>query len=293
MGGIVGVGMGLAARVLLRGLQLPAAGLYPVLTLAVAFLSFGLATLLEGSGFVAVYATGLVLAAGPLPYGAGVRRVHDALAWLSQITMFTLLGLLVFPSRLLPEIGVGLALAASLAFLARPLAVGLVLALLRVPRKELAFISWVGLRGAVPIILATFPVMAGVTGAERIFDVVFFVVVVNALLPGATVTWITKRLQLLSDHPPPPQAVLEISSTQALDGELVSFHVSPALVVAGVRISELPLPEGCRLLLIVRGQNLIAPEGSTVLAVNDHVYLFFRPKDRALVQLLFGDQEVA
>jgi cell volume regulation protein A len=119
------------------------------------------------------------------------------------------------------------------------------------------------------------------------------VVVVNALLPGATVAWITRRLELLSDHPPPPQAVLEISSTQALDGELVSFHISPALVVAGVRISELPLPEGCRLLLIVRGAALIAPEGNTVLAVNDHVYLFFRPRDRKLVQLLFGHEEVA
>ena len=207
--------------------------------------------------------------------------------------MFLLLGLLVFPSHLGDVAWVGLGLALLLAFVARPLVVALCLWPFGFERREVACIGWVGLRGAVPIILATFPVMAGVTGAERIFDVVFFVVVVNALLPGATVAWITRRLGLTVDHPPPPQAVLEISSTQALDGELVSFHVSPALVVAGVRISELPLPEGCRLLLIVRGAALIAPDGSTVLAVDDHVYLFFRPRDRKLVQLLFGHEEVA
>jgi cell volume regulation protein A len=220
-------------------------------------------------------------------------RFHDAAAWLGQVSMFLLLGLLVYPSHLGDVAWVGLGLALLLAFVARPLVVALCLAPFGFERREVACIGWVGLRGAVPIILATFPVMAGVAGAERIFEIVFFVVVVNAILPGATVAWITRKLDLLSDHPPPPQAVLEISSTQALDGELVSFHISSALVVAGVRISELPLPEGCRLLLIVRGASLVAPEGSTVLALDDHVYLFFRPKDRKFVQLLFGSEEVA
>ena len=288
VGGLVGVGMGLAARVLLRGLQLPAAGLYPVLTLAVAFLSFGLATLLEGSGFVAVYATGLVLAAGPLPYGAGVRRVHDALAWLSQITMFTLLGLLVFPSRLLPEIGVGLALAASLAFFARPLAVGLVLALLRVPRKELAFISWVGLRGAVPIILAVYPIVNGFTGGDELFHRVFFVVLASSFVPGATVAWTARRLGLADASPPPPAASVELVSLRDLPGDFVWYHVSPASAVADAFVRDLPLPDGCLVTLIVRDRDVVVPRGSTELRPGDQVCAFVLPEGRPLLDLLFG-----
>ncbi len=293
VGAGVGAALGAAGAWLLQSVRLPAAGLYSVLTSSIALLAFGLPTLLGGSGFLSVYVCALVVGNAPLPNRAAVARFHDAAAWLGQVSMFLLLGLLVYPSRLGDVAWLGLGIALLLAFVARPLVVALCLWPFGFDRREVACIAWVGLRGAVPIILATFPVMAGVSGAERIFDIVFFVVVVNALLPGATVAWITRRLGLIVDHPPPPQAVLEISSTQALGGELVSFHISAALVVAGVKISELPLPEGCRLLLIVRGGSLIAPEGNTVLAVRDHVYLFFRPRDRKLVQLLFGSEEVA
>jgi cell volume regulation protein A len=288
VGGLVGVGGGFAARLLLRSVRLPVAGLYPVLTLAVAFLSFGIATLLAGSGFVAVYATALVLAAGPLPYGAGVRRVHDALAWLAQIVMFTLLGLLVFPSRLLPEIGVGLALAASLAFFARPLAVGLVLALLRVPRNELAFISWVGLRGAVPIILAIYPVVSGFTGGDELFHRVFFVVLASSFVPGATVAWTARRLGLADAGPPAPAASVELVSLRELPGDFVWYHVSPASAVAESCVRDLPLPEGCTVALIVRGRDVVVPRGATPFLPGDQVCLFVLPEGRPLLDLLFG-----
>lgn len=288
VGALVGVGAGLASRALLRAVRLPAAGLYPVLTLAAALLSFGVATLLAGSGFVAVYVTGLVLAAGPLPYGAGVRRVHDALAWLSQIVMFTVLGLLVFPSRLLPEVGVGLALAASLAFFARPVAAGLVLALLRVPLRELAFVGWVGLRGAVPIILAIYPVVSGFEGGEELFHQVFFVVLASSFVPGATVAWAARRLGLVDPSPPPPAASVELVSLRELPGDFVWYRVSPASAVAGECVRDLPLPDGSTVALIVRGSGVVAPRGATPFLPGDEVCLFVLPEGRALVDLLFG-----
>ncbi len=194
VGGVVGIAIAWAGRVLLARIRLVSGGLYPPLTLAIAFLAFGVATLLHGSGFLAVYLAGLLLGNSPLPYKAGLLRVHDALAWLSQIGMFLILGLLVFPSRL-PEVAViGLAIALLLAVAIRPLTVALCLLPFRYPMKDVAFIGWVGLRGAVPIVLGTFPVLAAAPGAERIFHLVFFLVVVSALIPGGTVD--------LGDAPP-------------------------------------------------------------------------------------------
>ncbi len=288
VGGLAGGVMGYLGRTLLRHVRLPAAGLYPVLTVAVAFLAFGGATLLGGSGFVAVYGTGLVLAAGPLPYAAGVRRVHDALAWLSQIMMFTLLGLLVFPSRLVPAIGVGLALAAVLAFVARPLAVASLLALLRVPRNENAFVSWVGLRGAVPIILGAYPVVSGVARGDEVFHLVFFVVLATSFVPGATVGWAARRLGIASPTPPPAAASVELVSLRELPGEFVWYHVSSASAVAGAFVRELPLPDGCLVTMIVRDRDVVVPRGSTALRPDDQVCVFALPEGRSLLDLLFG-----
>lgn len=288
VGGVVGVGAGMAARGLLRNVQLPASGLYPVLTLAIAFLSFGLATLLDGSGFVAVYATGLVLAAGSIPYGAGVRRVHDALAWIAQIMMFTLLGLLVFPSRLLPALGVGLAIALFLGFVARPLAVAPILGLLRVAPRENAFVSWVGLRGAVPIVLGAYPAVAGFPRGDEVFHLVFFVVLASSFVPGATVGWVARRLGIADPSPPPPPVSVELVSLRELPGDFVWYHVARASAVADAFVRDLPLPEGCLVTLVVRGRDVVVPRGSTVLLPGDQVCVFVLPEGRVLLDLLFG-----
>ena len=288
LGGAVGVGSGFAARGLLRAVQLPAAGLYPVLTLAVAFLSFGIATLLGGSGFVAVYATGLVLAASAIPYGAGVRRVHDALAWLSQIMMFTLLGLLVFPSRLVPALGIGNAIALFLACVARPLAVAPVLAALRVPRHETAFISWVGLRGAVPIILGAYPVVAGYARGDELFHLVFFVVLASSFVPGATVGPVARWLGIPEPRPPAAPVRVELVSLRELPGDFVWYHVASASAVAEAFVRDLPLPEGCLVTLVLRGRDVVVPRGSTQLVAGDQVCVFVLPEGRALLDLLFG-----
>jgi cell volume regulation protein A len=205
--------------------------------------------------------------------------------------MFLVLGLLVYPSRLVEVAWVGLALALVLAFVARPLVVAVCTAPFGFPLRHVAYMGWVGLRGAVPIILAIFPVLAGAPGAARIFDVVFFIVVVGALVPGATVPWVTRRLGLESAEPPAPPAVLEIESRQPLEGELLSFYVDEALAVVGVPIADLPFPEGAAATLIVRGRELIAPKGQTVLIPGDHVYVFARPHDRPYIQLMLGRPE--
>jgi potassium/hydrogen antiporter len=288
LGGVVGAAVGYAGRASLRRLQLPAAGLYPVLTVAIAFLSFGTATLVNGSGFLAVYVTGILLAARSLPYGAGVRRVHDALAWLAQILMFTVLGLLVFPSKLVPTMAVGLALAAVLAFVARPLAVAGLLALLRVPRAELFFVSWVGLRGAVPIILGAYPAVRGVPGGDELFHLVFFVVLVNSFVPGATVAWLARRLGLADGGPPPPAASVELISLRELPGDFVWYHVAPASAVAEAFVRDLPLPDGCLVTLVVRDRDVVVPRGSTQLLAGDQVCIFVLPEGRGLLELLFG-----
>ncbi len=292
VGAVVGVGLGYFGRWLVQRVHLPTVGLYPALTLALAFMSYGIATLLLGSGFLAVYATAVVLGASRhLPYRAGLIRIHNALGWLSQIAMFLMLGLLVFPSRLRADAGAGLGIAIFLAFIARPLAVLPCVLPFGFKAREIAYVGWIGLRGAVPIILATFPVLARIPGADRIFAIVFFIVVVSSIIPGSSIRYITRRLQLETADRPLPPAVLEINSSHRLNGELASFYIEAPAAVSGAKLSEIDFPAGAAVMLVVRDQELIAAKGGTTLQPGDHVYVFFRPEDRPFIELLFGRPE--
>lgn len=293
---VVGAGVGLACGWIGRGLlaraKLRTAGLYPVLTFSLAFISFGAATLAQGSGFLAVFVTGVVLGNAPLPNRAALARVHEALAWMSQVGMFLMMGLLVFPSRL-PSVAItGLSVGLFLTFIARPLAVLPCLLPFRYPLKEIGYIGWVGLRGSVPIILATFPVLAHVPGAERIFDTVFFIVVVSSIVPGATLRQVTRWASLSVPERPAPEAALEINSPHPLDGELVPFLIEPAVAVCGAALREIELPQGAAVVLVVRGQSVLAARGATTLQEGDHAYVFLRREHRPLIELLFGRPEV-
>jgi potassium/hydrogen antiporter len=196
VGAALGIGFGLAAGWLVQRVPLPIPGLVPVVTVGFALFSFGVTTLLGGSGFLAVYLTGIALGRRTLPDRVGLIRVHDGLAWLAQVVMFLMLGLLVFPSRLEAVALRGTVLALLLAFVARPLVVLLCLLPFRYTWRERLYIGWVGLRGAVPIILATFPVLARVPGNQLLFNVVFFAVVVSSILPGATVSRVSRWLNV-------------------------------------------------------------------------------------------------
>jgi potassium/hydrogen antiporter len=291
VGAAVGGILGYVGLRMLRRVRPPTVGLYPALTLGIAFLSFSAATLLGGSGLLSVYATALVLGNSPLPYRSGLARVHESLAWLSQIALFLMLGLLVFPSRLLPVACEGLAMALFLAFVARPLAVMLCLLPLRFPPREIVYIGWIGLRGAVPIILGAFPVLSQVPHAERVFNIVFFIVVVSTILPGATIRMVTRRLRLGVAERPSPDAVLEINSAYPLNAEIASFLIEPAAAVCDVSLSQIQLPPEAAVTLIVRGSELVAARGQAVFMAGDHVYVFFRPADRRYIELLFGRPE--
>jgi len=291
LGAVIGYAIGRGANLMMRRLRLPAAGLYPVFTLGVAFLAFAVPTLTHSSGFLAVYVAGVALGGRSLPHRVGIRRVHDALGWLSQIVMFLVLGLLVFPTRLVSVAVNGLAIALFLAFIARPVVVMLCLAPFRLPFREVAYVSWVGLRGAVPIVLATIPVLGGLPEARYLFDIVFFVVVVGAIVPGSTVPWMTRRLGVGMPGDRVPTSSIEIDAPGAMSSELRSFYIDASVAVVGATLSEIPFPASAAVTVIERGGELFAPSGSTRLEVGDHVYVFSARADRPHVDLLFGRAE--
>ena len=288
IGGLVGFAIGHGAAWVLRRFRSTSAGLYPVLTVATALLAFGLPTVVNGSGLLSVYVAGIMLGSERLPFRPSLLRFHDATAWLSQVGMFLLLGLLVTPADSVPALGWGIGVALAATCLVRPLVVAICLSPFRYKLREVLFIGWAGLRGAVPIVLAIFPVLAGIEGGREVFHGVFFIVIVGAVLPGATLGRAARAARLEEAPPPVPKAMLEMVSNEPLDGEIVSFYISPALAVAGVRIRDIPFPEAAAALLVVRGPRLIPPRGSTELLPGDHVYLFARESDRPLLELLFG-----
>ena len=291
LGGVVGAAVGYAGRYALSRFQVPASAVYPLLTVALACAAFGAATLAHGSGFLAVYVAGVVLGESRLPYRPVVIRVHDFLGWSAQVVMFLVLGLLVVPSRLVDVAPEGLGLAMLLCFAARPIAVVLCLLPFRYHPRDMLYVAWGGLKGAVPIVLAIIPVLAGVSGAERIFHVVFFVVLVSALLQGSTMRPLALRLRVGRPAHPPRNATLEIISMRQGTTELLTFDVSTAAAVCGVKLADVPFPPKASAMLVVRGEELVAPRGETTLEVGDRVYVFCSREDRPLIELLFGAPE--
>ncbi len=288
VGGAFGLAVGFAGREILKRARVAGGGLYPVLTLSLAFVAYGAPTLLEGSGFLSVYVAGVIIGNGTLPFRSGIFRVHNSIAWLGQVTMFLLLGLLVVPSQLVEVRWTGLAVALVLAFVARPLVVWLCLAPFGFKGKEIAYVGWVGLRGAVPIILAMFPVLAGAEGALRLFDVVFFVVVLNAIVPGSTVRWVTRWLGMDAGGAPPAPASIDFNSSRVLGGEVLSLYVTDESELAGARVDEISVPAGAAVMLVVRGVEPLPAASPTVLEPGDHVYVYCPPQHGEAVRKMFG-----
>jgi cell volume regulation protein A len=204
VGAVFGIAMGEIMRRTLNSLNLELEGIYPVLSVALALLTYGLTASLNGSGFLAVYLAGLIMRRRPFPHQQSLLQFHDGLAWLMQITMFLILGLQVFPGRLIPIAWAGLLISLFLIFIARPISVYAALALSRLSFREQTLIAWVGLRGAVPIVLATFPLLAGIEQADAIFHLVFFIALTSVLLQGPPISLITRALKL--ESPPTEEA---------------------------------------------------------------------------------------
>ncbi len=289
-GATVGVAAGFAAVGVVNRINLDASGLYPVLVTACSLLTFGLAASLGGSGFLAVYIAGIVMGNSRIVFRRGVFLFHDAVAWLSQIVLFVMLGLLSFPSRLWGIAGQGLLIAAVLIFVARPVAT-LMLWPFRYTGRELLFVSWVGLKGAVPITLATFPLVVGLANADQLFDVVFFVVLVSALIQGWTLPSMARKLGLETPPPSQPPVTLEISSLRHVEGDIIDYLVDNDSPAAGRPVKRLALPEGVVIAIIARQQQIIPPHGDTRIEPGDHVILVLRPDTRPLVNKIFGPRE--
>ena len=207
VGAVIGIAMGEIMRRLFNALDLELEGIYPVLSLALALLTYGLTDYLDGSGFLAVYLAGLVMARKPFTHQQSVLRFHDGLAWLMQVTMFLALGLQVFPARLVPIAGVGILISLFLIFIARPASVHAALAFSPMSFREQTLVAWAGLRGAVPIILATFPIVAGIEKADMIFHLVFFIALTSVVMQGTAIPLLTRMLKIgspqLNPQPPP------------------------------------------------------------------------------------------
>ncbi|MCC5809182.1 MAG: potassium/proton antiporter [Ectothiorhodospiraceae bacterium] len=287
LGGIAGLAGGVALAWLLNRVRLTP-GLYPLLAVAGALLLFGLTSVLNGSGFLAVYLAGIILGNRRLQSAQNIRRFHDGMAWLAQIIMFLMLGLLVTPSDLLAVAPIALVVAAVLILLARPLAVLICLLPFGFPWREQLFISWVGLRGAVPILLGLFPLLAGLENAQLYFNIAFFVVLLSLVIQGWTVAPVARWLQL--EVPPRSRVVhrMELDLPGQAEYELVAYTLEEDSPAIYRMIGQLNLPRHCQLVMLIRDGKPVPQPQREVLRANDYLYMLAPPEklpelDRVLV----------
>ncbi len=283
LGAVFGYLFGRLAVTLLNRINLEYEGLYPVLTIGFVLVTYSLTDLVRGNGFLAVFLAGLVLGNSNFIHKRSLLRFHDGLAWLMQIVMFLTLGLLVFPSRLLPIAGQGLLLSIFLILIARPIGVFVSLLPMRIGLRDKAMVGWVGLRGAVPIILATFPLLAGIPAASTIFNLVFFIVLTSVLLQGTSIPLVARWLGVDEPVRIKPRSPLEFEPTQGIGGDLVEIEIAPDSVVVGKQIVELGLPAGALFVLIGRDEKFVVPGGNSVLQAGDSILLL--ADDDSLVRI--------
>ncbi len=268
-GGLVGVGCGAAGSWIMRRAALPSSGLYPLAVLCLAFTAYGLASALHASGFAAIYVAALILGNSELPHRVATRSFAEGVAWLAQIGLFVMLGLLLSPGRIdLHTLVQAMVTGLVLTLVARPLSVLVSSVVQPMALRDLAFISWAGLRGAVPIVLATIPLAEGVDGADELFDIVFVMVVVYTLLTGPTLPWVA-RLLGLSHRSEPRGLDVEAAPLDRVDADLLQVTITPMSKMHGVEVGELRLPRGASVSLVIRSGTSLVPERRTVLRSGD------------------------
>ncbi|NED95883.1 potassium/proton antiporter [Phytoactinopolyspora alkaliphila] len=273
---VVGAGIGYAlgrlASIVLVRIALPASGLYPLMVMTVAVLSYATGAMANASGFAAVYIAALILGNSRLPHRAATRSFAEGLAWVAQIGLFVMLGMLSSPSRM-PEAFVAAVIAgAVLTFVARPMAVWISTVLFRVPLADQLFLSFAGLRGAIPVVLATIPLAQGVEGADWLFAVVFIVAVVFTLLQAPALPWVANRLGVgpgVAAH----DAELESAPLERIEADLIQVRIPDGSKLHGVSINELRLPSGVTAPLLVRDGKTEVPERQTKLRRGDELLL--------------------
>jgi cell volume regulation protein A len=280
VGVAIGLFSGLLGAIALRRAALPASGLYPLATFALGMVAFAAAASAHASGFIAAYLSAVVLANSGLPHRSATRSFAEGLGWLAQIGLFVLLGLLVSPSQLGGEVVPAIVTGAVLLLLGRPLSVLVSLTPFRVPWREQVFLSWAGLRGAVPIVLATFPIVEHVPDSYRLLNVVFILVVVFTLIQGPGLRLIANKIGLISGEAT-REIQVEAAPLDVLEAELLTMTVSPPSRLHNVSVLELRLPDPSVITLIIRKGRTFVPQPHTRIQAGDELLIVTTPKTRA------------
>lgn len=288
LGAAAGLVMGKAVVFLVNRLKLGHEGLYPALTLSLVLLTYSLTNLIGGNGFLAVYLAGILVGNHDFLHKRSLLRFHDGMAWLMQIAMFLALGLLVFPSRLVPVLGPGLLAAGWLTFVARPLSVFACLLPTALRLREKVFVAWGGLRGAVPIVLATYPLLAKAPHADFLFNIVFFVVLASVLVQGTSLPLVARWLRLDAPVIPPRVFPLEYRPVSGLRSGLKELNIPAGSSAIGEPLVALGLPRDFLVVLIARGDEYLVPGGGTMLAAGDTLLVLTDEEAFARVKAQLG-----
>jgi cell volume regulation protein A len=279
LGGVLGFVFGKAGSIIINRIKFDFESLYVVLVIALMFFSFSFTDFLGGNGFLAVYLCGIYLGNQGLIHKRTILKTFDSYAWLMQIVLFLTLGLLVFPSQIVPQISTGLACSAFLIFIARPLSVFASLVPFRVRFRERLFISWVGLRGAVPIVFATYPLLAGAGKAQMIFNIVFFISLTSVIIQGTTLPVVAKWLRLTLPLKVKKRTLADLELEDTIKSALNEVVISPDSRAVGKQIYQLWLPKTTLISIIQRNNKFITPTGSTVIQPNDRLFILSEDAD--------------
>ena len=284
LGGAIGFVMGKASVWMINNIKLETEGLYPVLTLGLAMFTYSVTHAIGGNGFLAIYLCAIIIGNSNIVHKRSLIKFYDGQAWLMQIILFLTLGLLVFPSRIVPLIGTGLLISAFLIFVARPIAVFIALYFFKINIRSKLFISWVGLRGSVPIVFATYPLIAGIPKAELIFNLVFFISITSVLLQGTTLSYVAKLLHVTVPAKVKRRIGLDFESTDHIKSEMQEVFVAENSKAIGKRILDLTIPSTVNVIAIKRGDVYIVPNGSTMIQAEDILHVL--AEDERSVELL-------
>ncbi len=271
IGGLVGYIMGRLSKIVINKIRLDFDGLYPVLVIALMFLSYSLADFLFGNGFLSVYVAAVYLGNHEMVHKHNIMKVFDGMAWLFQIVLFVTLGLLVFPSAVIPVIGIGMLVSGFLILIARPLSVMLSLAFFRMRLRNRLYISWVGLRGAVPIVFATYPLIAGIDKADMIFNIVFFVSLTSVIVQGTTLPLVARWLHVALPEKVKRRTPSDITISDEVKKTLEEITIPGNSSAIGKKLMELDLPPTVLIVMIKRGDKYITPNGFTRIEAGDHL----------------------
>ena len=284
LGGAIGFVLGKASVWLINNIKLETEGLYPVLTLGLAMFTYSVTHAIGGNGFLAIYLCAIIIGNSNIVHKRSLIKFYDGQAWLMQIILFLTLGLLVFPSRIVPLIGMGLLISAFLIFVARPIAVFIALYFFKVNIRSKLFISWVGLRGSVPIVFATYPLIAGIPKAELIFNLVFFISITSVLLQGTTLSYVAKLLHVTVPAKVKRRVGLDFETTDHIKSEMQEVFVAENSKAIGKRILDLMIPSTVNIIAIKRSDVYIVPNGSTTIQAEDILHVL--AEDERSVELL-------